>query len=1005
MKKGTRCLAILLTMVMLIGMLTTTALADAALGQTVNQSGISGGEMAADPAGGDNKTLKVASGSAAQWTFTNDMGTAVSYTNDVIVSARVYAAAEAKLTITVGGAAATVPGTGNWQTVAVLVYPALNKYEVFVNNAYVSGGSAEVGGAVSGAGFAAADGDVYLDDLKAEQWDADFDVGAMNRVFSEPFDNLNDGQLKDQNGWLMNNGSSYSLVEYGTVTPAVHHGDTGKSMKIYYEETDTNKSGVNGVQSQRYVHWLGNALKKKGVFTMWLYQPENASNGLELDLRENDGVENLYGGNVAVQLYIRHDGSIRVNGSDKLTYEGLYRRGEWFKLSVAANVAEKNYSLYINDIRVGDAPFPFRQAATKIGGIWIEPRTTNSTVKSVEWYVDDIAVYNGDVQYTTVFADDFNGAAFDVRDNGTSDDTKWEYGMINPYSVPNATFTQTTAEKAGIAHSEYTSGGILELNAKEKNPHANQYHDGVKVEQSSDASSLRNWVAVAHLDKAYDKNIRISADVYANNYFQSAAVNGSSRDNLSFAFINNYTDRSKTELNFAPLVSNGDSYVGLQGGNAGINAAGWSSGGVQVKYQLLQWNHLEIDIDSAGEISALVDGVKSNGTKTLQKPMTDLLIYSSYAVGGWWYLDNVKVETYEDADKAPTDLAKGTRTLLLQNNIDEMLCRATDAVALRGVYYTSDNGTSYVTKPGDSGFSLGKVKLQANEACVVPTTVYAAIYREGNLTAVGVETIEETMSAGETKTVSFVNKHLACAPADEVVIYVWKSITAAPMLEVSRGKTPAKRLFIAGDSLAQTYAPSNARVGWGEVIENYLSPQLVGVVNKAVSGESSRSFYNTYWPEIKSQTRSGDYVIVCFGHNDSTTDDGWYTDPMAAESDSTSYQYYLNKYREDCEAAGLQMILVTPFPRNRLTGNIQAVDSLIPYVQSMRAFAAAHNIPLIELHRAGLETLTALGADAAGDLYVGDGDISHLKFAGAELVAECIAKGLRRIDGIGSAVK
>ena len=1000
MKKGTRCLAILLTMVMLIGMLTTTALADAALGQTVNQSGISGGEMAADPAGGDNKTLKVASGSAAQWTFTNDMGTAVSYTNDVIVSARVYATAEAKLTITVGGAAATVPGTGSWQTVAVLVYPALNKYEVFVNNAYVSGGSAEVGGAVSGAGFAAADGDVYLDDLKAEQWDADFDETAMERVFSESFDNLNDGQLKDQNGWWTNP----SDITYATVTGAVHRGDTGKSMKIFYESA----TGVGDVQSKRYVHHVGNAPQKKGVVTMWLYQPETASNGLELDLRENNS--GTMGGNIAVQLYIRHDGSIRVNGSDKLTYEGLYRRGEWFKLQIETNLAEKNYSLYINDIRVGDAPFPFyNPATTKIGAIWMEPRTTNSTVKSVEWYVDDIAVYNGDVQYTTVFADDFNGAAFDVRDNGASGDTKWEYGKLNwSAAKPNSTFTQTTAEAAGIGHSVYTSGGILEINAKEKCVNTNQYHDGEKVTPTSE--TLRNWVAVAHFDQPLTKNVRISADVYTKNYFQSAATNGDSRDTLIFAFINNYADRSKSdaqgvanELNFAPVVLKGDSYVGLQNGFVGINKSGWLTG--SAKFLLSRWNHLEIDIDGTGAFTAAIDGVKGTATATLQKPMTDLVIYSDYNVGGWWYLDNVKVETYEDADKAPTDLAKGTRTLLLQNNIDEMLYRATDAVALRGVYYTSDNGASYVTKPGDSGFSLGKVKLQANEASVVPTTVYAAIYREGNLTAVGVETIEETMSAGETKTVSFVNKHLACAPADEVVIYVWKSITAAPMLEVSRGKTPAKRLFIAGDSLAQTYAPSNARVGWGEVIENYLSPQLVGVVNKAVSGESSRSFYNTYWPEIKSQARSGDYVIVCFGHNDSTTDDGWYTDPMAAESDSTSYQYYLNKYREDCEAAGLQMILVTPFPRNRLTGNIQAVDSLISYVQSMRAFAAAHNIPLIELHRAGLETLTALGADAAGDLYVGDGDISHLKFAGAELVAECIAKGLRRIDGIGSAVK
>ncbi|KAF7968870.1 hypothetical protein HWV62_29138 [Athelia sp. TMB] len=80
-------------------------------------------------------------------------------------------------------------------------------------------------------------------------------------------------------------------------------------------------------------------------------------------------------------------------------------------------------------------------------------------------------------------------------------------------------------------------------------------------------------------------------------------------------------------------------------------------------------------------------------------------------------------------------------------------------------------------------------------------------------------------------------------------------------------KRATQTLWLVGDSTMALHAASEGIQGWGVEIAQFL--QDITVANRAVSGTSARSyardgrFYN-----VIQEVKSGDYVIIEFGHND-----------------------------------------------------------------------------------------------------------------------------------------
>lgn len=135
-----------------------------------------------------------------------------------------------------------------------------------------------------------------------------------------------------------------------------------------------------------------------------------------------------------------------------------------------------------------------------------------------------------------------------------------------------------------------------------------------------------------------------------------------------------------------------------------------------------------------------------------------------------------------------------------------------------------------------------------------------------------------------------------------VFAFAWAATTSTP-----------KRLVIIGDSTVCNYGTGDyPQTGWGQVLSLYFGSGTVEVINKALGGRSSRSFYTGQWDGVKAILQTGDYLLIQFGHNDRDTKPERYTD-------TNGYKMYLGKYVTEARAKGVHPIFVTPMNMNTWT--------------------------------------------------------------------------------------
>src|SRR5690606_32344394 len=60
--------------------------------------------------------------------------------------------------------------------------------------------------------------------------------------------------------------------------------------------------------------------------------------------------------------------------------------------------------------------------------------------------------------------------------------------------------------------------------------------------------------------------------------------------------------------------------------------------------------------------------------------------------------------------------------------------------------------------------------------------------------------------------------------------------------------------------------------GWGHFLGDYFDSDKITVLNKALGGTSSRTFRNNtgLWDSVLVKIKPGDFVMMQFGHNDSS---------------------------------------------------------------------------------------------------------------------------------------
>ena len=230
------------------------------------------------------------------------------------------------------------------------------------------------------------------------------------------------------------------------------------------------------------------------------------------------------------------------------------------------------------------------------------------------------------------------------------------------------------------------------------------------------------------------------------------------------------------------------------------------------------------------------------------------------------------------------------------------------------------------------------------------------------------------------------------------------SSQAATCNETGSVTAQTPTIWVIGDSTASVYGSSAfPRMGWAQPMKGYYTPACASVQDKALSGRSSKSFYEEgAWTPIRNALKPGDFVLIQFGHNDEKDDDATlYTVP------GTTYKEYLSKYIDQSQAKGATPILLTSIARNKWQ-NGKLVDTHGAYPGAMRELAAARTISLVDATALTTAFLGRLGEVEASKLFLnlakgqfpnypdGNTDNTHLQEVGANKLLRVLLADMHR---------
>ena len=212
-------------------------------------------------------------------------------------------------------------------------------------------------------------------------------------------------------------------------------------------------------------------------------------------------------------------------------------------------------------------------------------------------------------------------------------------------------------------------------------------------------------------------------------------------------------------------------------------------------------------------------------------------------------------------------------------------------------------------------------------------------------------------------------------------------------------------LFLCGDSTMANKAAIDApETGWGMPFPEYFT-DAVRIQNHAVNGRSTKSFRTLgHWKAVIDQVKTGDYVLLQFGHNDSKESD---TARFAAPK--TDYRLNLMRFIEEIRAKGGNPILATPVMRRKFDDGGKFVDQHGDYPSVVRALAKELNVPMLDLHARSQRVIEQQGVEGSKKMFMifgggyspkfpkGSDDNTHFTRYGAELMASAAAELLVEI--------
>lgn len=232
-------------------------------------------------------------------------------------------------------------------------------------------------------------------------------------------------------------------------------------------------------------------------------------------------------------------------------------------------------------------------------------------------------------------------------------------------------------------------------------------------------------------------------------------------------------------------------------------------------------------------------------------------------------------------------------------------------------------------------------------------------------------------------------------------------------------------IWIVGDSTVCNYIKPDGsytdatylypRYGYGTQLANYLDGSYE-INNIAASGTSSLSFMTAKaddYNKFKSQVKSGDYLIIGFGHNDEKFEAARYTNPNTDVNTAGSFQKVLyDNYVKVASDKGATPILCTPIVRysdgaytgdkvhnTSASGSATAAMPGGDYAKSIKDLAAAKSVACVDLTEITKNIWEPLGEEAkyflAWTTPTSTMDGTHVNIYGAKVIAYQLAKSIK----------
>jgi lysophospholipase L1-like esterase len=200
-------------------------------------------------------------------------------------------------------------------------------------------------------------------------------------------------------------------------------------------------------------------------------------------------------------------------------------------------------------------------------------------------------------------------------------------------------------------------------------------------------------------------------------------------------------------------------------------------------------------------------------------------------------------------------------------------------------------------------------------------------------------------------------------------------------------------LYLAGDSTVtdQAVAPN---ASWGQMLPAWFAPDIA-IANHAESGETLKSFVTELrLDKLLSTLRTGDWVLIQFGHNDQKMQ--W---PQTYAEAATTYRSWLRTYIAEVRRRGATPMLVTSPERRNFDAAGRIVPSLGEYAEAARIVAREEHVALIDLNLQSVRFYESLGPEAAQHAFADEGrDQTHHNESGARALAVLVIEELRAAD-------